>query len=403
MSHPLIDRNEPLRRLRDEGYELEVASGYVLVHVPYVDSTPSIQFGTLAYDYTDSAHVLALPRDHTAFWCGKPPCQRDGKEMVGIKASDISTQIRPGLVATIHLSNKPRVEGGVNYVEPDLYAKFKRYIGIICPPAESLNSSIRAASFKPVRTTADESPFKYTDTASSRAGINAVADKLKSLTIAIIGLGGTGSYILDLVAKTPVKEIRIFDDDPFYSHNAFRAPGAASYEELEQRPTKAAYFAARYSNMHRHIKSNEVRIGAANAQLLDGVDFAFVCVDDGEARRVIMEQLLSRRIAFADVGLGVKLVTGENSLIGTVRVTSSSSSKHDHLLNGTRVPISPRAADDDYRHNIQIADLNALNAVLAVIRWKKLFGVYQDQEREHHSTYSVNCNLLTSDEHPNAT
>ena len=403
MSHPLIDRNEPLRRLRDEGYEIEVTSGYVLVHVPYVDSSASVQFGTLAYDYTDSGFVLAAPRDHTALWCGKPPCHRDGREMVGIKASDVSTQIRPGVTATINLSNKPRVEGGGNYVEPDLYVKFKRYIGLICPAAESLDPKIRAASFKPVATTDDDSPFMYTDTASSRAGINAVSDKLRPLTVAIIGLGGTGSYVLDLVAKTPVKEVRLFDDDAFYSHNAFRAPGAASFEELEQRPTKTAYLAARYSKMHRHIKPNEVRIGGDNPQLLDGVDFAFVCVDDGDARRQIIEQLLSRNIAFVDVGLGVKLVADENALVGTVRVTTASATKRDHLLGGKRVPLAPRAPDDDYRHNIQIADLNALNAVLAVIRWKKLFGVYQDQEREHHSTYTVNCNMLTSDEHPDAT
>ena len=33
--------------------------------------------------------------------------------------------------------------------------------------------------------------------------------------------------------------------------------------------------------------------------------------------------------------------------------------------------------DDDYNRNIQIADLNALNAAFAVIKWKKLFGFYR--------------------------
>ena len=50
--------------------------------------------------------------------------------------------------------------------------------------------------------------------------------------------------------------------------------------------------------------------------------------------------------------------------------------------------------------NVQIADLNSLNATLAVIKWKKLCGVYQDLEGEHHSTYSTNVNALTSDESP---
>ncbi|MCA9680133.1 MAG: ThiF family adenylyltransferase, partial [Myxococcales bacterium] len=378
MSRPLIARNDDLRRLRDEGYEIEVSHGYVLVHVPYVDSNATIRIGTLACAFTErQPGVLARPNDHTALWAGAPPCHRNGELMVGIKASDVRTQIRPGLVATIHLSNKPRVEGG-RYVEPDYYEKFKRYIGIICAPAESLDATVRAATNRTVPVTDDDAPFVYTDTASSRAGINAVSDKLKPLTIAIVGLGGTGAYVLDFVAKTPVKEIRLFDDDPFYSHNAFRAPGAASLSDLEVKPTKVGYLAAQYGKMHKHIKAHDVRIEAATLHLLDGVDFVFICVDDGESRRVIIERLVARSTPFIDAGIGVNLVEETASLVGTVRVTTASAEKRDHVLGGKRIPVAPRAPDDDYRRNIQIADLNALNAVLAVIRWKKLFGVYRD-------------------------
>ena len=55
-----------------------------------------------------------------------------------------------------------------------------------------------------------------------------------------MGLGGTGSYVLDLVAKTPVWEIHLFDGDAFLQHNAFRSPGAPSLDELEAQPPKAA-------------------------------------------------------------------------------------------------------------------------------------------------------------------
>ena len=55
-------------------------------------------------------------------------------------------------------------------------------------------------------------------------------------------------------------------------------------------------------------------------------------------------------------------------------------------------------AENEYNTNIQIADLNALNATLAVIKWKKLFGFYQDFEQEHHSTYSINVNMLLSED-----
>lgn len=52
----------------------------------------------------------------------------------------------------------------------------------------------------------------------------------------------------------------------------------------------------------------------------------------------------------------------------------------------------------EYASNIQIVELNALNASLAVIKWKQLSGFYQDLEYEHHLTYSTNCALLQTDE-----
>jgi hypothetical protein len=39
-----------------------------------------------------------------------------------------------------------------------------------------------------------------------------------------------------------------------------------------------------------------------------------------------------------------------------------------------------------------VADLNALNAALAVIKWKKLFGFYQDMKSEHHSQFHTATN-----------
>ena len=54
--------------------------------------------------------------------------------------------------------------------------------------------------------------------------------------------------------------------------------------------------------------------------------------------------------------------------------------------------------DNEYSTNIQIADMNALNAALAVIKWKKLWGFYVDLGREHHTVYGVSTNAVTNDE-----
>ncbi|MBZ5596504.1 MAG: hypothetical protein LAP39_30045 [Acidobacteriia bacterium] len=88
-----------------------------------------------------------------------------------------------------------------------------------------------------------------------------VTAKLKKLNrIAIAGLGGTGSYILDFVAKTPVWEIHLYDGDDYLQHNAFRAPGAPSLAELQEQTKKATRFKNIYSKMHSGIVDHPVYI-----------------------------------------------------------------------------------------------------------------------------------------------
>src|SRR6185437_5745232 len=103
----------------------------------------------------------------------------------------------------------------------------------------------------------------------------------------------------------------------------------------------------------------------------------------GESKRVIVEALEKFGIPFVDVGLGITQV--EDSLTGVIRVTTSLPEKRDHFRS--RVSLGAGAERGEYDRNIQIADLNALNAALAVMRWKKYCGFYLDFEKECHSTY----------------
>ena len=84
--------------------------------------------------------------------------------------------------------------------------------------------------------------FCYLDSASSRAGISLITSKLALPKVAIVGLGGTGSFILDLIAKTPIHEIHPYDADKLYTHNAFRGAPAASVEELDAAPAKVDHY-----------------------------------------------------------------------------------------------------------------------------------------------------------------
>jgi len=114
-------------------------------------------------------------------------------------------------ITTNHcFSNRPA--NGFN----DYYEKVTSYIRVISSQAQAIDENVKAQTFKAIESIDTDYVFKYVDTNSSRAEINTISSKLENLKVAIIGAGGTGSYVLDFVAKTPVKEIHLFDGDVFF-------------------------------------------------------------------------------------------------------------------------------------------------------------------------------------------
>jgi len=393
MSHQLISRSPDLKRLRDEGYDLEIKSGYLLVKdVPYVNSRKEVKRGILVSKLILAGDVTTRPDDHVAYFAGDHPCNADGVEIDKIKNSSSERVLGEGVVIQHSFSAKPKPS---DFYE-DYYAKVTTYAAILSGPAQVIDPPISAKTFPVIEPGKEneESVFNYIDTASSRAEINLITRKLELGKIAIVGLGGTGSYVLDLVAKTPVKEIHLFDGDTFLQHNAFRSPGAPSIDDLKAKPGKVAHFKNLYSKMHRGIVDHEGYIEVGNVEELQKMDFVFLCLDNGEAKKLIVERLEYFGLPFIDVGMGVNVT--DYSLGGILRITASTPKRRDHVRR--RVSFADAGGGNEYNRNIQIADLNALNAALAVIKWKKLIGFYRDLKCEHHSTYTIDCNLLTSED-----
>ena len=394
MSQKVINHNPDLKRLRDEGYCIEISPGnFLLVKgVPYVNSKKEIAEGTLISNLTMAGGKTAPPDPHVVHFIGDQPCHANGTEIAQIKHPNGETKLDEGLVANRSFSFM--LDGGY----PDYFVKMDTYVNILTNAARAIDLTANAKKFLPVASTEDDSPFLYFDTASSRAGITAVTRKLELSKVAIVGVGGTGSYILDLVAKTPVNEIHLFDADKFLSHNAFRAPGAASLAELEALPTKVAYLTNQYSRMRRRVIPHEYFIDGSNVDQLREMNFVFLSLDKGKSKRIIVERLQEWNIPFVVVGMGVVLV--DDALVGTLRVTTSSEKKTDHVLGKNRIAHSDEDGEDIYAENIQIADLNALNAALAVIKWKKHFGFYGYIEDEHYAEYVISGNHMNNEDCP---
>jgi len=389
MYEKLINHSEDLQKLRDEGYELEIINGFLIVHsVPYVKSSGEIAYASLVSDLTLNNDRTKTPGNHQVWFTGEFPCHKDGRPIQALRHTDQQQTIFEGLIVNHRFSCKPK--GGY----PDYYQKMTRYIEIISNPASAIDPSVTACNFKPVKAQDDEI-FHYIDSSSSHYGITALSQKCAMNKVAIIGLGGTGSYILDMLAKTHVKEIHLFDGDKFIQRNAFRAPGAASMEILEKSPKKVDYYTVIYSEMRDGIYPHDIFMDDSNLNELTGFDFVFSCVDKPAVRKIVFDFLLKQNIPFIDVGMELEHIAEEQCLIGTCRVTFCSPIKNDHLPK--YISIRDAHADDIYDDNIQVAEMNMLNAAMAVIKWKKHCGFYQDLYQEHQSAYAINAHQLTRD------
>lgn len=377
-------------RLRDEGYDISVENTYLLVnHVPYVNSQRHVAYGTLISTLDLAGDRTTKPQNHVALWAGSFPCDSKGVQISNlVNEQNKNEKIREGLVATFSFSQKPCPEGYNDY-----YEKVTTYVRMLEGHAHVIDPNATAKTFPVIKPEEEQSVFCYMDTASSRAGISVANEKLKGGKIAIVGLGGTGAYVLDFLAKTPVEEIHLFDGDFFLQHNAFRSPGAPSIDDLEKKRLKVDWFAKVYSRMRHNIIPHAEFIDEKNVDDLNVMNFVFLCLE-GTNKKVIVDFLVKKKIPFIDVGIG--MYNENEALGGNARVTTCTPDFYWHI---------PKRIDfvgdgvDEYSRNIQIADMNALNAALAVIKWKKLSGFYLDMEKEHNTIYGIITNVITNDDH----
>lgn len=393
MLQQLISHSPDIAKLAEEGYEMSVEGAFLIIHhIPYVTAQREVKLGCLITALTiGGPGRTGQPADHTMFFQGEKPCDATGDPLNSIIASSGTQQLTNNLQIQHYFSSKPKTG---NY--PDYYEKVRTYAGILSAQAQVIDSTVSARPGRLKIELGSESIFQYPDTNSARAQIEILNAKFIDQRLAIVGLGGTGSYILDLVAKTPVREIHLYDGDIFQVHNAFRAPGAPSGERFNEQELllKTDYFHSIYSNIHKGIYAHGEFVTTKNANALFNFDFVFLCIDKNDIRYSLAQQLTSAGKSFIDVGLGVHVI--DESLIGTIRVTAATPEKNDHLKN--RIG-EGESEVNEYAPNIQIADLNCLNAVLAVIKWKKIIGFYQDLKQEHNNLYLINTGKIINDDY----
>lgn len=377
MFHQLVNHNDDLRRLLEKGYAVAIDSGYLIIRdTPYLDDRKQLQWGAFVAKLEFVDKLTVRQDDHQIWFSGSVPYGLDGKPIPNLAGGPTTLALGEAskdIVVQRRFSNKPKATGKF----ADFFEKIESYLTIISGPAMELHDA-NPRTFRTDQKMSD-SVFKFHDTLTSRAEITDLSAKFANDVVAVIGLGGTGAYVLDFLVKTAVREVRAFDFDFFHVHNAFRSPGRL--EESELGKPKADVYGGRYDSFRHGLKVERKLIDASSGAELESVTFAFVCVDKGSARSEIFELLISKGIPFIDVGMGMDRKRGP--INGMVRATYYST-EHAQKVRDMGLAETSDQPDDIYRTNIQISEINALNACLAVIRFKQLRGFYLEETPYYH-------------------
>jgi hypothetical protein len=388
----LANHNDDLRRLIEKGYALAVdPSQYLVIRdIPYLDEGGELQIAAIVMKFVDAGQDRVVQDDHQIFFAGGVPYGLSAQPIpnLGGGATTLAlSEASSDVVVQRSFSNKPLGSGKFE----DFFQKVESYVSIISGPAIERYGA-NPLTFRIVDTPQDCLPFKVRDTLTSRAEIGDLSSKLKDDVVAVVGIGGTGAFLLDFLVKTPVREIRAFDADCFYVHNAFRSPGRLDPSEIGK--PKSEVYQSRYESFRNGLVIQRKEIDATSAADFTGVTFAFVCVDKGNARAGIFDLLISLGIPFIDVGMGLDRRNG--ALNGMLRTTYYPSDRASTLRSQGLAELVDRP-DDLYQSNIQIAELNALNACMAILRYKQLRGFYFEEVATHHLLFRVGDLKVVSD------
>ena len=361
-----------IQRLLAEGYALYRRGTYIVAAVPYLDVSGNPQCGlmvdTLNLDQDGSVRVE--PTSHQMYFVGQQPYDDKGRILFGGAGAN-AVPLLDGKMSSFYWSWKQLDSAGNKRDYLNLYEKFTDYITYVSGPAEEKFPDYKITPFEGVATNEATCPFPFEDMNSARSNLGELDKLIENDSIAIIGTGGTGSYIFDFVSKTRVQKIKLFDFDVFDLHNAFRIPGATCREELGQ--PKVKVIEQRYQGWHRGTEVFEVKLDGESTVYLEGITFAFLAVDKIGPRRSIAKLLRMKGIPFIVVGMGIH--HGNPGLTGMVETSLIDDKTGPRLFEEIAGEQLVDLADE-YQKNIQTVELNALNAAMAVFMYKKYRGYY---------------------------
>lgn len=379
-----------IQRLLADGYAIYRRGPYIVAAVPYLDAGGHPHTGLMVdqLNLDENGKVRVAPTNHQMYFVGQQPYDHMGRILFGGANANVAP-LFDGKSSSFYWSWKQLDATGAKRDYVSLYEKFTDYIVYVSGPAEAKFPAYKITPFDGAGRVEATCPFPFEDMNSARANLGELDRLIDGDSIAIIGAGGTGSYIFDYVSKTRVQKIKLFDYDILDLHNAFRIPGATDREELGQ--PKVKVIEARYRGWHRGTEAFEEKLNGQSAAYLDGITFAFLAVDKIGPRRELAKLLRAMRIPFIVVGMGIH--HGNPGLTGMVETTLIDEKTALHVFDevaGEQLVDLP----DEYQKNIQTVELNALNAAMAVFMYKKYRGYYASGRSVYQTTFTTSSMQL---------
>jgi molybdopterin/thiamine biosynthesis adenylyltransferase len=143
--------------------------------------------------------------------------------------------------------------------------------------------------------------------------------RLSRLRVGIVGLGGTGSQVLQQLAHLGVRDFCLVDDDRVDWTNLPRLAGATRWDALlKSRKTRVARRLIRRLGGRARIGSFTGLRSIAALSALREVDIVIGCVDNDGARLVLSELAAAHLVPYLDVGVAIEPMGDSASLGGRV-------------------------------------------------------------------------------------
>ena len=263
--------------------------------------------------------------------------------------------------------------------------------------AKQIVGAVSAAGYSEPAALAMPDPFHIPNTFEARAAIAPVQDRIRGQRIAIIGLGGTGAYLLDLIAKTPLSEIHLLDSDCVDWHTFKRAPGSPTAEEIEQVLSgsllKVDYYCSKYAAFRDGLYAHAIRVDSSSmfAEFVSdhSIDFVFVCIDqltEGDSSRQddVYRAVSEAGVPFIDSGVSITL---EDCAVRGAVTTSSYDAGSDAWKDA--IPNARLEGGAPGYRNVQLPEVNAAAATFAVMEWRRRTGQYVSESPSFYQKFRL--------------